>query len=714
MKATLSGKFGSATIDLPDNAKDNPAKLQAYIDNFETHAEDIKSGKTELPDFDTFGTRSFGSGGQAGGMGDLRMAESPAGPAPLPPQPYKDPNFSGGYGQPNTKAAMIVPRFVGDAAKSASTGIVNAAFQGVQDNWGHPIDAVGGVIKQELKNIASPLHTFEKPVQSSSESFQRAGLPNNPMKPPMRYPGEQWPGGDAPIIGLADQAGLVADMFTPAIGLGLVKPIARGISAGVRGIADPIGAGLENFAVGQSKSITPFLSRHIRDGAKNETFFKEDLMGPKNQIFEKARTLRKELGQQQGEIIKQGKDAGVRIDGREEIKKMMAPHLEDPGSSLQSSRLTDPASQKFLKKAETFITRLSPKKDGILDLRQAQTVKQWLQKQAEYTGPADAAGIPLVAAPGEAALTAGDLGHQFKSTIESVAPEGLADINKRMNDLYPIERAAGWRQMIRDRAPPVNLKDYVGLGQLITSPIWAASKLYGSGRVANIIYKLGAKLRAAKTPEEAAKYVETLQKAGMDAEDINSAVAVSKSPDGLPKNEDEFSNLFQNLKFGDKAPEAPAQFDPLEAMNPRNRTQTPQVGQGSIEDLAPPEMAQARQQAGQDAREAYVRQDRPARISQPTAPAQQPTFRTVTPTEAALKPRQPVGDIPSNFPQPYIENPKVAQVLDEVQGRRGLTGETDKIKALKVELKNATTKEAKQKILAKMRDENYRTPLGNQ
>ena len=165
--------------------------------------------------------------------------------------------------------------------------------------------------------------------------------------------------------------------------------------------------------------------------------------------------------------------------------------------------------------------------------------------------------------------------------------------------------------------------------------------------------------------------------------------------------------------FGTPTQESPAQFDPLEAMNPRNRSQAPQVGQGSIEDLAPPEMAQARQQAGQDAAEAYIRQDRPARISQPTPPAQQPTFRIVTPTEAALKPRQPVGDIPSNFPQPYIENPKVAQVLDEAQGRRGLTGETDKIKALKVELKNATTKESKQKILAKLRDENYRIPLGD-
>lgn len=87
MKATLSGDFGAATIDLPDNAKDDPTKLQAYIDHFEKHAADIKSGAMPLPDFDTFsGSEGSGFPQPGHGMGDVKMAESR--PAPMNPHPF--------------------------------------------------------------------------------------------------------------------------------------------------------------------------------------------------------------------------------------------------------------------------------------------------------------------------------------------------------------------------------------------------------------------------------------------------------------------------------------------------------------------------------------------------------------------------------------------------------------------------------------------------
>jgi len=163
--------------------------------------------------------------GQAGGMGDVKMAESQAG---APPVPYKDPNFSGGFGQPNTHAAAMIPRFVGDAGKALSTGIVNAAAQGAQDNWGHPLDMLAGIAGDELKNIASPFHAFEHPIQSSSESLQRMGVANTPMAPPQTLGsyipgyGSNYPGGDAPIMGLADQGGTIADMFTPVFGANIL------------------------------------------------------------------------------------------------------------------------------------------------------------------------------------------------------------------------------------------------------------------------------------------------------------------------------------------------------------------------------------------------------------------------------------------------------------------------------------------------------------
>jgi hypothetical protein len=153
------------------------------------------------------------NGGQAGGMGDVKMAESPAGA----PQPSKE--WLGYYGpRPNPEALAAVPRFAGDVGKSLSTGIINAAAQGTQDNWGHPLDILAGIAGDELKNVASPFHTFETPIQSTATSLERAGVPNAPQPPPMRYPGEVFPGGDAPIPGLAEQAGTTADMFTPLFG----------------------------------------------------------------------------------------------------------------------------------------------------------------------------------------------------------------------------------------------------------------------------------------------------------------------------------------------------------------------------------------------------------------------------------------------------------------------------------------------------------------
>ncbi len=462
------------------------------------------------------------NGQGAGGMGDVKMAESPAGTAP---QPYQPPDYIKALNagaQPGAwSAAKAALQFAGDVGNIFPMGAANAAVQGVQDNWGHPLDILAGIAGNELKNIASPFHTFEKPIQSSSESLQRMGVPNTPMAPPMRYPGEIFPGGNAPMAGLADQAGTAADIVGPLVGVEAIKAAGAASRAALDELANGAGTKLQDFAIGQSKSIVPFLTRHIRDGANPETLFKEDLMGPKDQIFDKAKALRKDLGGQLGQLIQEGKDNGVTVNGLDEIDKLVAPHLEDPGASIQSARITDPASQKFIRKAKTFVTRLSPNKDGVLNLKQAQTVKQWLQKQAEYTGPADAAGIPLVAAPSEASQTAADLGHHFKTVIEDVAPDGIKEINQRLNKIYPVERAAGWRQMIRDRQPPVSIKDYMGLGQLLTSPIWLASKAYGSGRVAKAIYNIGAKLKGTKTLEEAARNMETLKRLGMSESDLN-------------------------------------------------------------------------------------------------------------------------------------------------------------------------------------------------
>jgi hypothetical protein len=133
--------------------------------------------------------------------------------------------------------------------------------------------------------------------------------------------------------------------------------------------------------------------------------------------------------------------------------------------------------------------------------------------------------------------------------------------------------------------------------------------------------------------------------------------------------------------------------------------------------MAPPQMAQARQQAEQSSREAFIRQGRERALDippKPTSPAfETPGVKVIPRPPRTLEPRRSVGGRPSNFPPQYVESAKFATVLNAVPGRRALTSETDIIKSLKKELKSATTKEAKKRVRAKLRAENYRTPLGD-
>ena len=86
MKAKIQGEFGTATIDLPDNARNEPEKLKAYIDNFEQNAHDIKSGKISVPDYDSFSSSTHPPQPMHG-MGDLKMAESQAQQSPVSSSP---------------------------------------------------------------------------------------------------------------------------------------------------------------------------------------------------------------------------------------------------------------------------------------------------------------------------------------------------------------------------------------------------------------------------------------------------------------------------------------------------------------------------------------------------------------------------------------------------------------------------------------------------
>ncbi len=155
------------------------------------------------------------------GMGDLKAAENPA-----PLDPYQ--TVYGMDGKPIVSPGLSVPlNFMGNAAQSLSTGPINAAVQGIQDK-GFTGAGAWQVGKNEVKSAINPFVPGPNPIQSSTQSLERAGVPNTPQTV---Y------GMDGKPIntgtGLADILGGAADTFTPVWGIGAAGKAAELTKAGL-------------------------------------------------------------------------------------------------------------------------------------------------------------------------------------------------------------------------------------------------------------------------------------------------------------------------------------------------------------------------------------------------------------------------------------------------------------------------------------------------
>jgi hypothetical protein len=517
------------------------------------------------------------------GMGDLRMAESPAG---LPPEQHNESNST------ITKAALAVPRFIGDVGTAVSTGPINAIAQGIQDKGFTPWNVTKNLIKSTTTPIANLIgKPYQNPVQSSETSLERAGVPNQSRDIMTGVPGfvmrSNARNGSAGLTpadeskyqdnqiyqvpvhenGLAKDLGQAADMFTPAVALSAAKPIAKGVEYGARELAGPVGRGMQKVAVMQAKSAIPINIPFARKGAQSETFLKEGLLsGGKNKAYEKSSELSKDLGNQVVSIIEQGKNEGKTIDGLALIDNLKSKFKSGPIETKEGIRTLEPASQKFLAKAEKLIKRMSQDGDGVLSVKQGHAVKQWAQKQADYPGQALAQGLTLTAEADAAGLTAADLGHEFRTAIESKVPE-VKDLNARLAKVIPAKQAAGWKQAVRDRQELVPLKALVAVTADIAASKGAALGLlamntaWKSGRISQTMYNLGSKLIKAGNVAEKTKIETAMEK------------AVSK---GMISN-DEIEALKSQLEIG-KRPFLPSITEPNE-LAPRSRSGRPVLGE---------------------------------------------------------------------------------------------------------------------------------------
>jgi hypothetical protein len=120
----------------------------------------------------------------AAGMGDVKMAESQAGPIPEAPKPSLGQRT--GFGPVADFAAQAGKaglQFAGNVATALSTGPINAVAQGIQDDAG-----VIGTAGNVARAVFDPLIPGKSPIQSTETSLERAGVPNEPSQVRVPYP----------------------------------------------------------------------------------------------------------------------------------------------------------------------------------------------------------------------------------------------------------------------------------------------------------------------------------------------------------------------------------------------------------------------------------------------------------------------------------------------------------------------------------------------
>jgi len=166
--------------------------------------------------------------------------------------------------------------------------------------------------------------------------------------------------------------------------------------------------------------------------------------------------------------------------------------------------------------------------------------------------------------------------------------------------------------------------------------------------------------------------------------------------------------------FGQPALPTAAEYDPMAAMDPRNRNPLQETPQGSpgLEGMMPADVIAARQAEARATRDAVARQSRPVRmLLQP--PEQPGGVQVLTPTELTLPRRVPKGNVQPNGYPANLESPAVQKVLNE-SGRRPIILNQARIDRLMEALKRVKTKESRDKLQALLREENYRFTKGKQ
>jgi hypothetical protein len=470
-------------------------------------------------DFDSF--LSEGSTTAPGaGMGDVKMADASSYTPPTPP-----PSGSTVYGmdaKPIQASGVSVPlNFLGNAAQSLSTGPINAAVQGIQDKGFTGAGALE-VLKNEGKNLANPFTPGPNPIQSSATSLERAGVPNTPQTV---YGMDAKPIDN--VAGQADIYGGAADLVTPVYGAGLAVDAVKLGAKGVGEAGKAVGAGLEKVGASQMNRIIKPSIPVERKGFDVKDYFKHGLDangGSPAKGAVKAKELIEKKSNELGQLIKQGKDNGARVNIPELVDAYVQQVKSTEGENPDYWEVIDDL-DKQAEKIKNRAKTISP--DGTLNLLQAQKFKQNLGKRGQWRQKAEARGLPLSSKQNVESIVSERVYGNLNDAITKAAPEGVRQVNQDLSELIPMRQALEHRAIVAGRNNSLSLGD---LGAWIATvanpklwPIVVANYASKSGTVAAKIYRLGERLQGAKTGAEQLRYVNALKKLGITEDAIKNA-----------------------------------------------------------------------------------------------------------------------------------------------------------------------------------------------
>jgi hypothetical protein len=600
-------------------------------------------------------------------------------------------------------------KFAGNVAQSLSTGPINAVAQAVQDKEGF-----GPVALQAAKNVVrstiNPFVTGPNPIQSSETSFERAGVSNTPREYKKRIPGwllqqqaRSFSNGmkpedaknyeankfyefDEKQQGQAADLGMGADILTPTFGAGAIGALAE-TGAGktaLRVAASPVRATAGNlaskFEAGANRIQQTVLKPRAGDwnsGAKIENIPKYGIQGGVDDVIKGADIKIKDASDKLREAIQSGADEGATVD-LDAILDATKAKIKKTGRQDLVSQI-DPIFSEFRKWANVAGER-SGQAGGKANLLEAQQFKQTVGAHGAWEKTA--AGRSSKVQETFQSKAAQQVYLELKDAIEAAAPEGVKELNKTLSDLIPIRNAAVYRKVVADRNNPIGLGDMLSAMTAIGNgpagaAMFGASKFTTKGFGAKTMYSIAKTLKGlseSKSAAEAKFYLAKLEKEKMDKAEIAEYLTEMRRPLDLnppspPRRVPQsLSRRPLELTFGPEAAPAKKKFDPLDLL-------VGEPGKGGsglpgLEGMAPSELATRKAAEEAAYREALIRQSRQPRFSD--NPQQSGGVQVIDRSDVSIRPRKPKGYIQSNFPPVYTEDPRFAQVLDNVPERRKL------------------------------------------